>query len=99
MMLSGKTHYLITSVCISKNGYMIWNYSDRSSLKMKKLDSLIIDEYLKEISDNKLFAYGVYQIESSGKNLFEKIEGDVNSIMGLPIRPILSYFKTLGHNK
>ncbi len=99
MMLNGKTHFLITSVCISKNGHMIWNYSDRSSLKMKKLDSLMIDEYLKKISDNKLFSYGVYQIESRGKSLFEKIDGDANSIMGLPIKPILNYFKTLGLNK
>tara|TARA_B100001123_G_C15290208_1_gene1017206 strand:+ start:1629 stop:2213 length:585 start_codon:yes stop_codon:yes gene_type:complete len=91
--LNGKTHNLISSVCISKNGSMIWNYTDSSSLKMKNLSLEEIKNYLKKINDKLLFAYGVYQIESIGRSLFDKIEGDKNSIMGLPIKKIKEYLK------
>tara|TARA_B100000029_G_C17085674_1_gene782242 strand:- start:80 stop:664 length:585 start_codon:yes stop_codon:yes gene_type:complete len=91
--LNGKTHSLISSVCISKNGSMIWNYTDSSLLKMKNLSYEEIQSYLKKINDKTLFAYGVYQIESIGVSLFDKIEGDKNSIMGLPIEKIKQYLK------
>ena len=93
--LSGRKHQLISSVCISKNGFMIWNYSDTSTLTMKKLNSDEIKSYLKKIKDKELYAYGVYQIEEDGKSLFSKIEGDENSVMGLPIKQIKEYLGSL----
>ena len=89
--LNGKKHQLISSVCISKNGSMIWNYSDTSVLTMKKLNLDQLKKYLSKISDKKLFAYGVYQIEADGKSLFAKIEGNEDSIMGLPVKQIKEY--------
>ena len=89
--LNGKTHQLISSVCISKNGLMIWNYTDKASLTMKKMSDEEISEYLEKISDEALFAYNVYQIEGEGRSLFSKIEGDENTIMGLPINKIKEY--------
>ena len=93
--LSGKNHSLISSVCISKNAAMIWNYTDTSFLTMKKLDDIQLKSYLNKIKDEDLFAYGVYQIEAEGKSLFSKIEGDENSIMGLPVKKIIEYLKNL----
>ena len=89
--LNGKKHQLISSVCISKNGSMIWNYTDASSLTMKKLSLDQIKSYLIKVSDEKLYAYGVYQIEAGGRDLFSKIDGDEDSIMGLPIKKIKEY--------
>ena len=86
--LNGKKHYLISSVCISKNGSMIWNYSDKSELKMKNLSDKELKLYLNGIKTENLLAYGVYQIEAGGLNLFEYIKGDKDSIMGLPIKHI-----------
>ena len=86
-------HFLISSVCISKNGAMICNYTDKSELKMKNLKKSEIKDYLKKIETNILLAYGVYQIEASGKNLFDYIKGDEDSIMGLPIKEIMNYIK------
>tara|TARA_B100000131_G_C17982909_1_gene559361 strand:- start:54 stop:650 length:597 start_codon:yes stop_codon:yes gene_type:complete len=91
MKLNGKTHYLISSVCISKNGMMIWNYTDKAALTMKNMSEKEIKEYLEKISDEALFAYNVYQIEGEGRSLFSKIEGDENTIMGLPINKIKEY--------
>jgi len=93
--LSGKTHNLISSVCISKNGSMIWNHTDDSTLTMKKLNSDVIKSYLAKIKDKELYAYGVYQIEADGRSLFSKIEGDEDTIMGLPAKQIKEYLKTL----
>jgi len=93
--LSGKKHHLISSVCISKNGSMIWNFTDTSTLTMKKLNLDEIKSYLIKIKDKELFAYGVYQIEADGKSLFSKIEGDENTIMGLPIKQVKAYLNTL----
>ena len=93
--LNGSLHYLITSVCISKNGAMIWNFTDESELKMKKLSDDEINNYLKKIKTETLLAYGVYQIEAGGLDLFESIKGDRNSIMGLPIKQIMDYIKEL----
>tara|TARA_Y100000817_G_C16743856_1_gene493744 strand:+ start:15 stop:596 length:582 start_codon:yes stop_codon:yes gene_type:complete len=93
--LNGKKHQLISSVCISKNGSMIWNYTDTSFLTMKELNLDQIKSYLKKVNDEKLYAYGVYQIESGGKDLFSKIEGDENSIMGLPVKKIKEYLVNL----
>ena len=95
MKLNGKKHQLISSVCISKNGAMIWNYTDASSLTMKELNLNQIRSYLKKIDDKKLYAYGVYQIESGGKDLFLKIDGEEDSIMGLPIKKIKGYLNNL----
>ena len=89
--LNGKKHYLISSVCISKNGSMIWNYTDKSELKMKKLSEDELKSYLSRIKTETLLAYGVYQIEADGLNLFEYIKGDKDSIMGLPIKHIKDY--------
>ncbi len=89
--LNGKKHQLISSVCISKNGSMIWNYTDASNLTMKELNSDEIKLYLTKIKDKELYAYGVYQIEASGRSLFSKIEGDEDTIMGLPIKQIKEY--------
>ena len=93
--LNGKKHQLISSVCISKNGSMIWNFTDTSALTMKQLNLDQIKSYLTKIRDKELYAYGVYQIESSGKSLFAKIEGDENTIMGLPVQQIKKYLNTL----
>jgi len=93
--LNGKKHQLISSVCISKNGSMIWNYTDASILTMKKFSLIEIESYLKKIKDKELFAYGVYQIEADGRSLFSKIEGDENTIMGLPVKQIKAYLDTL----
>ena len=93
--LNGKKHQLISSVCVSKNGSMIWNYTDASTLTMKKLNLDEIKSYLTKIRDEELYAYGVYQIESGGRLLFSKIEGDENTIMGLPIKQIKKYLNTL----
>ena len=95
MKLNGKTHYLISSVCISKNGMMIWNYTDKAALTMKNMSEKEIKEYLEKISDEALFAYNVYQIEGEGRSLFSKIEGDENTIMGLPIKKIKEYLGNL----
>ena len=93
--LNGQKHQLISSVCISKNGSMIWNYTDASNLTMKKLNLEEIKTYLSKIRDEELYAYGVYQIEADGRSLFSKIEGDENTIMGLPIKQIKAYLNTL----
>ena len=89
--LNGQKHYLISSVCISKNGSMIWNYTDKSELKMKKLLHSELTSYLEKIDTKTLTSYGVYQIEANGLNLFEYIKGDTDSIMGLPIKQIREY--------
>ena len=89
--LNGKKHNLISSVCISKNGSMIWNYTDKATLTMKNMTDEILKIYLSKISDEALYAYNVYQIEGEGKHLFSKIEGDENTIMGLPIKKIKEY--------
>jgi len=89
--LNGQEHRLISSVCISKNGSMIWNYTDASALTMNQLNADEIKSYLAKIKDKKLYAYNVYQIEGEGRSLFSKIEGDENTIMGLPIRQIKDY--------
>ena len=93
--LNGKTHSLISSVCISKNGYMIWNYTDKATLTMKKMDVAELKDYLAKINDETLYAYNVYQIEGVGRSLFSKIEGNENTIMGLPIKPIKEYLGNL----
>tara|TARA_B100001175_G_C19509462_1_gene642873 strand:+ start:1679 stop:2260 length:582 start_codon:yes stop_codon:yes gene_type:complete len=93
--LNGKKHFLISSVCISKNGFMIWNHTDKASLTMKKMQDEDLEQYLLKISDQDLFSYNVYQIEGEGKNLFSKIEGDKNTIMGLPVKKIKEYLKNL----
>ena len=91
--LNGKTHQLISSVCISQNGSMIWNYTDKASLTMKKMKEDELKNYLTKISDHALYAYNVYQIEGEGKSLFSKIEGDEDTIMGLPVKKIKDYLK------
>ncbi|MDC3054169.1 Maf family protein [bacterium] len=93
--LNGKRHQLISSVCISKNGSMIWNYTDASSLTMKELNLDEIKSYLKKVDDKKLYAYGVYQIEEGGRDLFSKIEGDEDTIMGLPVKKIKEYLNNI----
>jgi septum formation protein len=89
--LNGKKHDLVSSVCFSKNGSMIWNYSDKATLTMKNLNDNELKNYLSRISDETLYAYNVYQVEGEGKNLFSKINGDENTIMGLPINKIKEY--------
>ena len=91
--LNGNKHFLISSACISKNGAMIWNHTDRSELKMKNLSENEIKSYLKKINTQTLLAYGVYQIEAGGLELFEYVKGDKDSIMGLPIKQIKEYLK------
>ena len=91
--LNGKKHQLISSVCISKNGSMIWNFTDSSLLTMKQLNLDQIKSYLAKIRDKELYAYGVYQIEADGRSLFSKIEGDEDTIMGLPVKQIKEYLK------
>ena len=93
--LNGKKHQLISSVCISKNGSMIWNFTDASTLTMKQLNSDEIKSYLVKIRDKELYDYGVYQIEANGRSLFSKIEGDEDTIMGLPVKQIKEYLNTL----
>ena len=95
--LNGRSHFLISSVCISKNGSMIWNYTDKAKLTMKSLSDVELNSYLSKIPDHKLYAYNVYQIEGEGKNLFLSIDGDENTIMGLPIKKIKEYLKIHGH--
>ena len=89
--MNGKTHQLISSVCISKGGSMIWNYTDKASLTMKNMTFLELENYLKKISDENLYAYNVYQIEGEGRKLFSKLEGDKDTIMGLPVKKIKEY--------
>ena len=91
--LNGKSHYLISSVCISKNNSMIWNHTDKAKLTMKNFSEVELKDYLNKIPDEALYAYNVYQIEGEGKNLFEKIEGDKDTIMGLPITQIKTYME------
>ena len=91
--LNGKSHYLISSVCISKNNSMIWNHTDKAKLTMKNFSEVELKNYLNKIPDETLYAYNVYQIEGEGKNLFEKIEGDKDTIMGLPITQIKTYME------
>ena len=91
--LNGKTHYLISSVCISKNGSMIWNYTDKAALTMKDLSDKELREYLSKITDEALYAYNVYQIEGEGRSLFSKILGDEDTIMGLPVKKIKDYLR------
>ena len=93
--LNGQKHQLISSVCISKNGSMIWNFTDASTLTMKQLNLDEIKSYLAKIGDKELYAYGVYQIEAEGRSLFLKIEGNEDSIMGLPIKQIKEYLNTI----
>ena len=89
--LNGKKHYLISSVCISKNGSMIWNYTDKATLMMKNMSNDDLKIYLSKLSDTALYAYNVYQIEGEGRNLFSDIQGDENTIMGLPVKKIKEY--------
>ena len=91
--LNGKEHQLISSVCISKNGSMIWNYTDKAKLTMKKMSEKDLIEYLSKITDEALYSYNVYQIEGEGRNLFANIDGDEDTIMGLPIKKIKDYLK------
>ena len=89
--LNGKKHYLISSVCISKNGSMIWNYTDKATLTMKNMTDEELSNYLSKVTDEALYSYNVYQIEGEGRNLFLNIEGDESTIMGLPIKKIKQY--------
>ena len=91
--LNGKKHHLVSSVCISKNGSMIWNYTDRALLTMKKMTEEELKKYLTKISDEALYAYNVYQIEGNGKDLFSSIDGNENTIMGLPVEKIKKYLE------
>ena len=93
--LNGKKHYLISSVCLSQNGSMIWNYTDKASLTMKEMSEKQLKEYLSRITDENLYAYNVYQIEGEGRALFSRINGDRDTIMGLPIKKIKEYLETL----
>ncbi len=93
--LNGKEHNLISSVCISKNGSMIWNYSDKAKLKMRNFTNIELEDYLTKISDDALYAYNVYQIEGEGRKLFSEIVGDEDTIMGLPIKKIKEYLKEI----
>ena len=93
--LNGQTHQLISSVCISKNGSMVWNHTDKASLTMKQMNDEELKTYLTKIKDEKLYAYNVYQIEAEGRSLFSKIEGDENTIMGLPVKQIKEYLNIL----
>ncbi len=92
-LLNNKSHYLISSVCLSKNGSMIWNFTDKAKLTMKKFSENELELYLSKISDENLYAYNVYQIEGEGRKLFSDISGDENTIMGLPIDKIKDYLK------
>ena len=91
--LNGKTHYLISSICISKNGSMIWNYTDKAALTMREMTEEELKDYLLKITDEALYAYNVYQIEGEGRTLFSKIEGEEDTVMGLPLKQIKEYLK------
>ena len=93
--INGKSHFLISSVCISKNGSMIWNYTDKAKLTMKNFSDDELRDYLSKISDETLYAYNVYQIEGEGRSLFASIEGDEDTIMGLPVKKIKEYISSL----
>ena len=93
--MNGKTHQLISSVCISRGGSMIWNYTDKATLTMKNMTFFELENYLKKISDDDLYAYNVYQIEGEGRSLFSKIEGDEDTIMGLPVKKIKEYLNII----
>ena len=93
--LNGRTHHLVSSVCISKGGSMMWNYTGKASLTMKNMSFPDLETYLKKISDKALYAYNVYQIEGEGRNLFSKIDGDEDTIMGLPVKQIKKYLNNL----
>ena len=93
--LNNNKHYLISSLCISKNGSMIWNHTDKALLTMKNFSDKELSEYLSKITDENLYSYNVYQVEGEGKNLFSNIEGDKDTIMGLPIRELKNYLKNL----
>ena len=93
--LNGKKHHLISSVCISKNGTMFWNYTDKASLTMKKFSEEDLKKYLSKITDDALYSYNVYQIEGEGRNLFSDIDGDKDTIMGLPVKRIKEYLNTI----
>ena len=93
--LNGKSHFLISSVCVSKNGSMIWNHTDKAKLSMKNLSDDELKNYLSKIPDETLYAYNVYQIEGIGRNLFTSIEGDKDTIMGLPVKKIKEYISSL----
>ena len=93
--LNGKKHYLISSVCISKNGSMVWNHTDKASLEMKNFSQNELKEYLSRIPNETLYAYNVYQIEGEGRNLFSKINGNIDTIMGLPVKKIQEYLKVI----
>ena len=93
--LNGKTHHLISSVCISKNGSMIWNHADKAYLTMKQMTNKELKSYLSKIKDEALYAYNVYQIEGEGRSLFSKIEGDEDTIMGLPVKQIKEYLNKI----
>jgi len=93
--LNGKTHYLVSSVCISKNGSMIWNHTDKAELTMKKFSDEDLKIYLSKITDEALYAYNVYQIEGEGRDLFSNIKGDEDTIMGLPVKKIREYLETI----
>ena len=93
--LNGKTHFLISSVCISLDGKMIWNYTEKAEMRMKNFTQKELENYLSEISDKNLYSYNVYQIEGEGKKLFSEIKGDVDTIMGLPIKNIRKYLENI----
>ena len=93
--LNGKSHFLISSVCISLNGKMIWNYTEKAVMKMKNFTQKELQEYLSKISDKNLYSYNVYQIEGEGKKLFSEIKGDIDTIMGLPIKNIRQYLEKI----
>ena len=93
--LNGKKHYLISSVCISRDGYMIWNYTDKAMLTMKNMSDKDLKNYLSKITDEALYSYNVYQIEGEGRSLFSKIEGDEDTIMGLPVKKIKEYLNNI----
>ena len=96
--LNGQKHQLISSVCVSKNGFMVWNYTDIAVLTMKQMSKQELKLYLNKINDKELYAYNVYQIEGEGRSLFSKIEGDENTVMGLPIKQIKQYLNNYGKN-
>lgn len=96
--LNGKTHYLISSVCVSKSGFMIWNYTDKAALTMKQMSEIELKEYLSKINDESLYAYNIYQIEGEGRKLFSKIDGDEDTVMGLPIKKIKEYLNNYKGN-
>ena len=93
--LNGKSHNLISSVCISLDGKMIWNYTEKAEMKMKTFSQKELQEYLSKISDKNLYSYNVYQIEGEGKKLFSEIKGDIDTIMGLPIKNIKKYLESI----